>query len=128
MPILGADMTAGTLVAWRRQPGDPVARGDIIAEVETEKGLIDVEVFVSGVLERILVGPGATVTTGTALPPIREYAPAAAPIPAEAPAAAAPAMRAVPVTSTPTRGARVRLATCGPRCCARSGTSRSERI
>jgi len=65
MPILGADMTAGTFVAWRRQPGDPVARGDIIAQVETEKGLIDVEVFVSGVLRRILVGLGATVPTGS---------------------------------------------------------------
>ena len=100
MPILGADMTAGTLIAWRKQPGDRVARGDIIAEVETEKGLIDVEVFVSGVLERILVEPGATVPTGTVLASIREDAPApaakatAAPpvvsVSAPAPAAVAP--------------------------------------
>jgi pyruvate dehydrogenase E2 component (dihydrolipoyllysine-residue acetyltransferase) len=86
MPILGADMTAGTLIAWRKQPGERVARGDIIAEVETEKGLIDVEVFVSGVLERILVQPGATVPTGTVLASIREDGPAAA----AAPAAVAP--------------------------------------
>jgi len=72
MPILGADMTAGTLVAWRKQPGDRVSRGDIIAEVETEKGLIDVEVFASGVLERIIVAPGVTVPTGTVLALIRE--------------------------------------------------------
>jgi pyruvate dehydrogenase E2 component (dihydrolipoamide acetyltransferase) len=103
MPILGADMTAGTLIAWRKQPGDRVARGDIIAEVETEKGLIDVEVFVSGVLERILVSPGATVPTGTVLAAIREdgapavvgptaAAPAAPPVaPPPAPAPAAPA-------------------------------------
>jgi pyruvate/2-oxoglutarate dehydrogenase complex dihydrolipoamide acyltransferase (E2) component len=31
-PILGADMETGTLVAWRKQPGDPLDRGDIIAE------------------------------------------------------------------------------------------------
>ena len=95
MPILGADMTAGTLVAWRKQPGDRVSRGDIIAEVETEKGLIDVEVFASGVLERIVVAPGATVPTGTVLAIIRDEgvaaataAPAAPPAPAQPPAAA----------------------------------------
>src|SRR5512145_3430198 len=53
MPILGADMTAGTLIAWRKRPGDRVRRGEIIAEVETDKGLIDIEVFVTGVLERL---------------------------------------------------------------------------
>ena len=58
MPKLGADMAAGTLVAWRKQPGDVVARGDIIAEVETDKGVIDVEVFTSGVLEKLLVAAG----------------------------------------------------------------------
>ena len=91
MPILGADMTAGTLIAWRKQPGDRVSRGDVIAEVETEKGLIDVEVFASGVLERVLVAPGATVPTGTVLAVIREDgAPAAAPAVTQAPAPAAP--------------------------------------
>jgi len=81
MPILGADMTAGTLIAWRVRPGDAVRRGDIIAEVETDKGLIDVEAFVSGVVEKLLVGAGATVPTGTVLALIREEAgvPALAP-------------------------------------------------
>jgi pyruvate dehydrogenase E2 component (dihydrolipoyllysine-residue acetyltransferase) len=81
MPILGADMTAGTLIAWRKQVGDRVSRGDIIAEVETEKGLIDVEVFVSGVVERIVVEPGASVPTGAVLALIREDAEVAAPPP-----------------------------------------------
>ncbi|MBI3031505.1 MAG: 2-oxo acid dehydrogenase subunit E2 [Candidatus Rokubacteria bacterium] len=79
MPILGADMSAGTLVAWRKQPGDGVKRGDIIATVETDKGLIDVEIFVSGVIETVLVQPGATVPTGTVLAIIREEAAAPAP-------------------------------------------------
>jgi pyruvate dehydrogenase E2 component (dihydrolipoamide acetyltransferase) len=91
MPILGADMTAGTLIAWRKQPGDRVSRGDVIAEVETEKGLIDVEVFATGVLERVLVVPGAKVPTGTILAVIREDgAPAAVPPAAAAPTPAAP--------------------------------------
>jgi pyruvate dehydrogenase E2 component (dihydrolipoamide acetyltransferase) len=102
MPILTADMSAGTLVAWRKKPGEAIARGDIIAEVETDKGLIDVEAFTTGVIERILVEPGTTVPTGTVLAVIRDGAPAAAPGPAamppRLPAAAAPvAAPAAPV-------------------------------
>jgi pyruvate dehydrogenase E2 component (dihydrolipoamide acetyltransferase) len=104
MPILTADMSAGTLVAWHRKPGDAVKRGDIIAEVETDKGLIDVEVYVSGVIERVVVEPGATVPTGTVLAIIREE-PGAVQVPtpvvtAEPPTAAAapPVSAAVPVT------------------------------
>ncbi len=59
MPILGADMSAGTLRSWYKRPGDRVARGDIVAEVETEKGIIDVEIFIAGVIEKVLVEPGA---------------------------------------------------------------------
>jgi pyruvate dehydrogenase E2 component (dihydrolipoamide acetyltransferase) len=84
MPILTADMSAGTLTAWRKKAGDTVKRGDIIAEVETDKGLIDVEVFTGGTIEQILVQPGATVPTGTVLAIIREE-PGAAPVPAPAP-------------------------------------------
>jgi pyruvate dehydrogenase E2 component (dihydrolipoamide acetyltransferase) len=117
MPILGADMTAGTLVTWRKQPGDRVDRGDIIAEVETEKGLIDVEVFASGVLERILVMPGATVPTGTVLALIREdgastaHPVAAAPAPAAPPAVKLPSaptvLPAVPPPGAPAQRTRV---------------------
>jgi pyruvate dehydrogenase E2 component (dihydrolipoamide acetyltransferase) len=44
MPTLGADMEAGTLVQWLKKPGDTVARGDIVAVVDTEKGAIEIEV------------------------------------------------------------------------------------
>ena len=67
MPKLGADMTAGTLVAWLKQPGDAVRRGDIVAQVETDKGVIDVEIFATGVLEQIRVQPGEKVPVGAVL-------------------------------------------------------------
>ncbi|ETX07030.1 MAG: branched-chain alpha-keto acid dehydrogenase subunit E2 [Candidatus Entotheonella gemina] len=67
MPSLGADMEAGTLVEWMVQPGDRVKRGDIIAAVETEKGIIEVEVFEDGLIERLVVEPGAEVPVGTIL-------------------------------------------------------------
>lgn len=72
MPKLGADMAAGTLVAWHKKPGDPVRRGDIVAEVETDKGVIDVEIFSTGVLEQLLVQPGEKVPVGTVLAVLRE--------------------------------------------------------
>lgn len=67
MPALGADMEAGMLVTWRRKPGETLRRGDVIAEVETDKGLIEVEVFADGVLERYLVEAGQKVPVGTPL-------------------------------------------------------------
>lgn len=71
MPSLGADMEAGTLVMWRVKPGDRVKRGDIIAEVETEKGIIEVEVFEEGVVEKIIIQPGEKVPVETVLATIR---------------------------------------------------------
>lgn len=71
MPSLGADMKAATLVAWYMQPGDQVKRGDIIADVHTDKGDIDVEVFEDGVLEKTLVQPGEKLPVGTVLAYIR---------------------------------------------------------
>jgi pyruvate dehydrogenase E2 component (dihydrolipoamide acetyltransferase) len=67
MPALGADMTEGTLVEWRVQPGAAVRHGDIIALVETAKGIIDVEAFHDGTVERLLVEPGTLVPVGTVL-------------------------------------------------------------
>ncbi|MEW6544892.1 MAG: dihydrolipoamide acetyltransferase family protein [Nitrospirota bacterium] len=72
MPTLGADMSAGTLVAWRKRPGDRVAKGEIIAEVETDKAVIEVEVFTTGVIEKLIVQPGEKVPVGTVLAIIRE--------------------------------------------------------
>ena len=71
MPSLGADMDAGTLVEWLKKPGDPVARGDIIAVVDTEKGAIEIEVFTDGVLDQVVVAPGQKVPVGTVLAIIR---------------------------------------------------------
>ncbi|HEX2851271.1 MAG TPA: dihydrolipoamide acetyltransferase family protein [Acidimicrobiales bacterium] len=75
MPSLGADMESGTIVEWRVAPGDEVARGDIIAVVDTEKSTIEVEVFESGVVEALLVGEGEEVPVGT---PLARIAPAGA--------------------------------------------------
>jgi pyruvate dehydrogenase E2 component (dihydrolipoamide acetyltransferase) len=71
MPKLGSDMTAGTLVSWRKKPNEAVHRGDIMAEVDTDKGVIDIEAFQEGILDKILIEPGAHVPVGTTLAMIR---------------------------------------------------------
>jgi pyruvate dehydrogenase E2 component (dihydrolipoamide acetyltransferase) len=96
MPSLGADMSAGTLTAWLKHPGDAVRRGDIVAVVETDKADVEVEVFADGVIEQLLVGEGTKVPVGTPLALISGHgepaAPAAGPPgPPPAPTAAAPA-------------------------------------
>ncbi|MFY9974355.1 MAG: biotin/lipoyl-containing protein, partial [Chromatiaceae bacterium] len=65
MPSLGADMEAGTLIEWVRQPGERLAKGDVIAVVETQKGAIEVEVFHDAIMGRPLVQVGETVPVGT---------------------------------------------------------------
>ncbi len=67
MPSLGADMESGTLVEWKMKPGDSVKRGDIIAVVETAKGVVEVEVFDTGILDEIYFQPGQEVPVGQVL-------------------------------------------------------------
>jgi len=67
MPQMGYDMTEGTINEWRVKEGDPVARGDAIASIATDKADIDIEAYADGVLRRIVVGPGQTVPVGTVI-------------------------------------------------------------
>ncbi len=117
MPTLGADMTEGTLVVWKKRVGDRVTKGEIIAEVDTEKAAIEVESLASGIIEQLLVKPGDKVPIGTVMALIREDGRPAAAVaaPPEAPARPQPqpqppADRAQPVTPfvTPPAG-RVRI-------------------
>lgn len=71
MPRMGADIEAGTLVEWYVEPGDPVCRGDRIADVETESGAVGIAVVEDGVVDEILVQPGETVPVGAVLARIR---------------------------------------------------------
>lgn len=71
MPSLGADMEDGTLVEQLVAPGDPVQRGDVIAAVETQKGVIEIEVFEDGFLDKWLVPLGTKVPVGKPIAEIR---------------------------------------------------------
>ena len=67
MPSLGADMEAGTLVEWLVKPGANVKRGDIIAMVDTQKGLIDIEVFDEGIIRELVIKENQKVPVGTVM-------------------------------------------------------------
>jgi pyruvate dehydrogenase E2 component (dihydrolipoamide acetyltransferase) len=101
MPKLGADMSEGKLTAWRKKPGDRVERGEIIADVETDKADIEVEVFTSGVIEKILVEPGKKVSVGTPLAIIREEGESEAELPTARPSARPPVAQPPPPVSIP---------------------------
>ncbi len=117
MPQLGADMSAGKLLSWRKNVGDRVQRGDIIAYVETEKADIEVEVFATGTIEKLLVQPGEKVPVGTVLAIIREEGKPAevAASPAHRPPPAVPPLQEpIPPTTpvpphAPKRAAAVRV-------------------
>lgn len=83
MPSLGADMESATLVKWHVQPGDAVKRGQIIAEVDTDKGIIDVECFEEGFVEKIAAQPGEKITVGKRMAVISSAQPGVSPAPAE---------------------------------------------
>ncbi|GAC1332474.1 MAG: pyruvate dehydrogenase complex dihydrolipoamide acetyltransferase [Candidatus Dormibacteria bacterium] len=99
MPRMGYDMTEGTVVRWVKKVGDRVQRGDVVAEIETDKATIEIEAFESGTLLRIVAAPGQTLPVGEPiatlgepgeeLPEVSPAAPASSP-PAEAPPPTAP--------------------------------------
>jgi pyruvate dehydrogenase E2 component (dihydrolipoamide acetyltransferase) len=108
MPSLGADMDKGKVVEWLKKPGDRIARGDVLAVVETQKGAFEIEVFEEGVLSEILVAVGSEVPVGAVLARIDGVGaapPAAAPPlvspPPGPPVHPAPPPTPIPATPTP---------------------------
>lgn len=124
MPKLGFDMAEGTLVRWVKGEGDTINKGDVLAEIETDKATVEVEASVSGVIARLLVEKGSIVPVGTPIAVVAlagedvaavaaaagsgkaEFAPAAEP-------AAAPAVTAAPTTA-PAPAAPVAVVPSGP--------------
>lgn len=83
MPSLGADMEHGKVVEWLVKPGDYVHRGDLVAAVDTEKTVMEIESFEEGVVAEYLVDLGVTVPVGS---PIARVTGTPADVPAPGPA------------------------------------------
>jgi len=67
MPQLSDTMTEGVVVSWEKQPGDKVKRGDIVATVETDKAIMDVEVFRDGYLSGPMAEVDSVIAVGDAM-------------------------------------------------------------
>ena len=67
MPAMGADMTEGTVVKWLKSEGDDVARGDKLAEIETDKTVVEMEAYNAGILRKIVLGDGTKAPVGSLL-------------------------------------------------------------
>ena len=89
MPKLGFDMAEGTLVRWVIQVGQPVQKGAVLAEIETDKATVEVESAFEGIVAQHLVEAGSVVPVGTPIAIIA--APGEQVAASVAPTAAAPA-------------------------------------
>ena len=65
MPQMGFDMKEGTVAKWRKQEGEQVSRGEVIAEIETDKAVVEMEAYASGILRKIMVHENNAVPVGT---------------------------------------------------------------
>ncbi len=67
MPKMGYDMREGTVVRWHKREGDAIARGDVIADIETDKATVEFEAYTGGVLQRLVAREGVPVPVGEAI-------------------------------------------------------------
>ncbi|TDD78963.1 dihydrolipoamide acetyltransferase family protein [Actinomadura rubrisoli] len=95
MPRLSDTMEEGVISSWQKRPGDEVAVGDVIVDIETDKAVMEYEAYEAGVLDKILVAEGESASIGA---PIAVLVPAggADAAPPAAPEATAPAVASVP--------------------------------
>lgn len=108
MPVLSAGMTEAAVARWLKAEGDSIAKGEAIAEVETDKATLELEAEADGILGRILAPAGTTVAVNDAIALL--LAPGET-LPAETPASApVPAVEPVPAAIVaPPAGESVRL-------------------
>ncbi len=100
MPKLGFDMAEGTLVRWVKKEGDSVNKGDVLAEIETDKATVEVESSFEGTVLRQIVGEGSIVPVGDPIAVIGQPGEKVEDAPAGQPAAEAPAKETPRVDET----------------------------
>src|SRR5579862_4391400 len=101
VPQLPESVADATLVAWHKQPGDAIRRDENLADLETDKVVLEVPAPANGVVREIRVQSGAVVTSGQVLAVIEEGAAAAAGKPAATPTPPPAAAKAAPGKAPP---------------------------
>jgi len=100
MPKLTDTMEEGVVVKWKKREGEVVGSGDVLAEIETDKAVMDLEAFASGTLRRVLVPEGTTVKAGELIAVIADPDEDIAPVLAET-MSPAPALQSTQGRPTP---------------------------
>ena len=72
MPKLSDSMETGRIIAWRVKEGDAVSEGDILAEVESDKAVMELECFRDGSVDKILYADGDEAPVGEVIARIAE--------------------------------------------------------
>ncbi len=67
MPSMGADMTEGTIVKWLKKEEEKIEKGDKLAEIETDKTVVEMEAYGAGYLRKIVISEGEKVPVGTVI-------------------------------------------------------------
>ncbi len=88
VPALGESISEATVLNWRKGPGDPVARNEVLVELETDKVTVEVEAPEIGTLLEVSARDGDEVAVGSVIGRVEAAAAAAAPDPSDALAAA----------------------------------------
>ena len=101
VPQLPESVADATLVAWRKQPGDTVSRDENLADLETDKVVLEVPAPAAGVIKEFKVQPGATVKSGDLLAIFEEGAAAVAPTKGAKSAKSAPVREAAAPAAPP---------------------------
>jgi pyruvate dehydrogenase E2 component (dihydrolipoamide acetyltransferase) len=109
MPSLSDSMEEGTILSWLKQPGERVARGDELVEIETDKATMTYESPAEGALE-IVAGVGTSLPVGAVIARVGDVA---EPPPAEMPAPEQPAEPVTQPTADPQPPAAARVARSG---------------
>src|SRR5688500_12493408 len=91
VPQLPESVADATLVTWHKQVGQSVSRDENLADLETDKVVLEVPAPVNGVLKELRIVAGTSVTSGQVLAVLEEGAAAAAPAQTKPVAASAPA-------------------------------------
>ncbi len=101
MPRLSDTMEQGTIIKWNVEEGQAVSAGDTVADIETDKATMEMQVFDAGHIARIVVGEGETVDVGTLIAIMAEEDEDVNDVAAQAAAPTASAADATPAAVTP---------------------------
>jgi len=128
---MGADMTEGAIARWIKTEGDEISRGDILAEVETDKAVVEMEAYGNGILRQVIIGEGVTVPVGQVIaiiadadeeiPSVDAPVAEAAPEPAAAPVPVAAQAAPEPVAAAAAPGGRIKASPVAKKMAAENG-------